>query len=984
MRFFHHPSVRRFTFVTMVSASLLSLLALLFYAVLWFHEPSASHNQSRQLQALAQTLERQLTTSVHTAQRNYLRTTAANTLASLRAIDLQAKTGALSQDEARWLARTFISSAPSPPNTYSFAYDERQIIRAHPIEEMLGSTLDQRLVDMHGQHAQKSVYTFTDRHDEADSGIPVAMLGYSTVFSPWQWHLVTAIPLDNATAFISLQDIRSMIEQSPLYQDYQVVVFFKDGTIWTADPDASADNPATMEEYSALTKTLWARKNGLHTYKWIDAQNSTPLTRNIAYREIHALNLIVAVSAEHMPSALTFIVNQNGLPAAVLLTLLTIGLIGFLASRLLSRPIVQLSRELATCAAETHPSSIPGWSPREIQRAGHHFNTVVEQLLHTQQQLNEEQRTSETVYEQLRSEIVTRKETHQKLLAEISTRKSAENYLQLFKNIFDHAIEGIIITDNQARILTVNQSFTDITGYLPDEVIGKNPSILSSGQQSENFYRKMWQSLEEKGSWFGEIVNRKKDGTICPEWLSISQLKDSNNRITHYFAFFHDITELKEKEKQISFMAYRDALTLLPNRAALEARLAKAISKAKREGSVLAVLFIDLDNFKNINDTLGHDKGDEVLIQVAERINQTIRNEDTLSRLGGDEFILLSESIENESGIFHLASRILACLKEPFTIGFSELFINASIGIATYPNDGKNTNELIKNADMAMYRAKNEGKNKFVLFTQEMHENFLTHVRIENSIRTGLLKREFIIYYQPKIEISTQKVTSFEALIRWNKNGLIIGPDKFIPVAEESGLIDKMSLYVLEEVCTFLNKLQAKHLRILPVSVNMAPRTFNNLEIVETIDDILDKHNIDHKYIEFEITETTAMQDIQHTLSTMHRFRQRGINFSIDDFGTGYSSLSYLSEMPVSTLKIDKRFVNAEDNHSRSIVSTITAMSRQMQLKVVAEGVETAEQLEWLRTLGCNEAQGYYFARPMPEQETVPFFDQAALPLMER
>ncbi len=422
-------------------------------------------------------------------------------------------------------------------------------------------------------------------------------------------------------------------------------------------------------------------------------------------------------------------------------------------------------------------------------------------------------------------------------------------------------------------------------------------------------------------------------------------------------------------------MAYRDALTKLPNRAALEARLTKAISKAKREAGTLAVLFIDLDNFKNINDTLGHDKGDQVLIQVSKRINQAIREEDTLSRLGGDEFILLSESIENESGIFHLAGRILACLQEPFIIGFSELFINASIGIATYPNDGRNTNELIKNADMAMYRAKNEGKNKFVLFTQEMHENFLTHVRIENSIRTGLQKKEFIIYYQPKIDIPSERLTSFEALIRWNKNGLIIGPDKFIPIAEESGLIDKMSLYVLEEVCAFLNKLHTQGTSLLPVSVNMAPRTFNNLEIVEVIDQILHKYRIDHKYIEFEITETTAMQDIDHTLKTMNRFRQRGISFSIDDFGTGYSSLSYLNEMPVSTLKIDKRFISADDNHSRSIVSTIIAMSKQMQLKVIAEGVETVEQLDWLRTLNCNEAQGYYFAKPMPESDAVQFIE---------
>ena len=264
-----------------------------------------------------------------------------------------------------------------------------------------------------------------------------------------------------------------------------------------------------------------------------------------------------------------------------------------------------------------------------------------------------------------------------------------------------------------------------------------------------------------------------------------------------------------------------------------------------------------------------------------------------------------------------------------------------------------------------------KGKNKFVMFTQEMNEKLLNHIRIENSIRTGLKLREFSVFYQPKIDVESEQPTSFEALIRWQKNDTIIGPDQFISIAEESGLIDEMSLYVLDEVCIFLSKLQGQNVQVLPISVNMSPRTFNNLHIVETIDAILGLHHIDHHLIEFEITETTAMKDVQHTLATMQRFRQRGIRFSIDDFGTGYSSLSYLSEMPVSTLKIDKRFISAGDANSRSIASTITAMSKQMRLKVVAEGVETRNQLQWVRGIGCDEVQGFYFSRPMPEQDTL-------------
>ncbi|MGE4560877.1 MAG: putative bifunctional diguanylate cyclase/phosphodiesterase, partial [Desulfobulbus sp.] len=599
------------------------------------------------------------------------------------------------------------------------------------------------------------------------------------------------------------------------------------------------------------------------------------------------------------------------------------------------------------------------------------FRRTLTALNDQQRMLAEEQAANEAIQQQLHQEIGIRREAEHKLQAENTTRKSAEKYLLLFKNIFDSAIEGIYITDPEGRILTTNTSFSHITGYPASEIIGRHPVLLASTPQVKNSFTAMWQDLPRTGSWSGEIWNRKKDGSVCPQWLSVSVIRNEEQEITHYFAFFHDITELKRKEKQISILAYSDALTKLPNRAALEHRLTKAIARASRERRPLAVFFIDLDNFKNINDSMGHDKGDQVLIEVAERLSATIRSEDTLSRLGGDEFILLSESITNENAVYNLANRILASLKKPISLHPNTVYVNASIGIALYPDDGRTCQELIKNADTAMYKAKSEGKNKFVMFTQEMHEKLLKRIRIENAIRTSLKQREFTVFYQPKIDLANERPSSFEALVRWQKNDTIITPDQFIPIAEESGLIDEMGLYVLNEVCIFLTKMQEHRLPLLPISVNMSPRTFNQKNIVETVDDILGAHRINHRLIEFEITETTAMKDVQHSLDTMHRFRERGIRFSIDDFGTGYSSLSYLSEMPVSTLKIDKRFINAGDPNSRGIVATITAMSKQMQLNVVAEGVETREQLHWLRRIGCNEVQGYYFSRPMPEGDTL-------------
>jgi diguanylate cyclase (GGDEF)-like protein/PAS domain S-box-containing protein len=358
-------------------------------------------------------------------------------------------------------------------------------------------------------------------------------------------------------------------------------------------------------------------------------------------------------------------------------------------------------------------------------------------LQNQQRMLAEEQETNTLIQQQLHQEIATRREAEQKLQAENATRKSAEQYLLLFKNIFDNAIEGIYITDPEGRILTINHSFSRITGYPAAEIIGTNPGMLGSNHQVQASFVAMWSDLPRTGSWSGEIWNRKKDGSIYPQWLSVSVIKNDRQEITHYFAFFHDITELKRKEKQISILAYSDALTKLPNRAALEHRLTKAIARANREHRLLAVFFIDLDNFKNINDSLGHDKGDQVLIEVAERLSATIRNEDTLSRLGGDEFILLSESIDNENSVYNLANRILASLVQPILLPPNTIYVNASIGIALFPDDGRTSQELIKNADMAMYKAKSEGKNKFVMFTREMNEKLLNRIRVENRTQTA-------------------------------------------------------------------------------------------------------------------------------------------------------------------------------------------------------------------------------------------------------
>ncbi len=913
-----------------------------------------------------------------------LQTVADSNLAQLARFHHRAQTGALSLEEAKRLALEFLATQTVGRNGYLLSYNSQGVIQGHPDKALINTLVNPGLLDRLQQLKPLEEGEYPG-HLPGNPRQEQSLTLFKAVFAPWDWTIALICSASDRQQTLPLAALAQSMAEQRFAGGLRPFLLDRDGRFL---PAAVLDRPGMTVDrgnLELLAATLRQQADGTLSDPLPLAAGTEADTLFIVQRPAGS-DLIVGVhglrSVLFQPLTSFRLWFALGLAA---LFLAALAVAAWLGSRH-NRPLAGLARQMALADQQTGEVGIDP-NHRELSLMATAFNRQLAESRRLASQLAAARGETQQLELQLGRESITQKEIRQKLQTEIATRTSAEQYLLLFKGIFDNAIEGIYITDPQARILTVNHSFSRITGYQPSEVIGRPPSVLSSGRQDSRFYRRMWRDLREKGFWSGEIWNQNKDGTVCPQWLSISVIKNDRQETTHYFAFFHDISELKRKEKQISIMAYSDALTRLPNRTALEFRLTKAIARATRDRQTLAVFFIDLDNFKNVNDSLGHDTGDRVLVEVANRLSQTIRSEDTLSRLGGDEFILLSEHIDNENSVYVLANRILAALQQPIELPPHTIYINASVGVAVFPDDGRTAQELIKNADMAMYKAKSEGKNTFVMFTKEMNDKLLNRIRIENSIRTGLKNREFSVFYQPKIELAGEQPTSFEALIRWRKNGTIIGPDHFIPIAEESGLIDEMSLYVLDEVCLFFGQMLAHNLPLLPVSVNISPRTFNNLQIVETIDTILAGHRIDHHLLEFEITETTAMKDVRHTLATMQRFRQRGIRFSIDDFGTGYSSLSYLSEMPVSTLKIDKRFIGADDANSRSIVSTITAMSKQMRLKVVAEGVETDDQLRWLRHIGCDEVQGFYFSQPMPGPEALLYLQaeiaaagQAAMP----
>lgn len=563
-------------------------------------------------------------------------------------------------------------------------------------------------------------------------------------------------------------------------------------------------------------------------------------------------------------------------------------------------------------------------------------------------------------------------EAIEKLAKEIKEKKNAQWQLSLASEIFKHSVEGIIITDEAGVILDVNNAFTTITGYSRQEALGLKPSLLKSDKHDSDYYDEMWQSLIKNDFWEGDIWNRRKSGEIYPERLSISSVRNETDDVSNYVAVFHDISDAKASEEKIRFQAHHDILTRLPNRALLQDRIEKAIESAKRRDYIIAILFIDLDNFKNINDSLGHLTGDLLLQSVAERLLLLFRKEDTVARLGGDEFIIMIENLTEFQRIANFAQKIIDDFANPFVIGDHELFITPSIGISCYPFNGENAESLIKNSDTAMYSAKSNGKNNFTLFTREMNMQVTKRLSLENKLRKAIEQKEFEVYFQPKVEIASNQIYGFEALVRWKQeDGSIISPMDFIPLAEETGLIIPMGELIVEQACEFTRRINEGGFPELTTSINLSPNQFYQEKLAEKVFSIIRKTLVNPCNIELEITESTVMTDVERTTRILEELKKFGIGLSIDDFGTGYSSLSYLKHFPIDVLKIDKSFIShlPGDQSDEKITRTIQNLANNFGLKTVAEGVETAEQLEFLRTIGCYAFQGYYCSPPKPMKD---------------
>ncbi len=554
---------------------------------------------------------------------------------------------------------------------------------------------------------------------------------------------------------------------------------------------------------------------------------------------------------------------------------------------------------------------------------------------------------------------------------DITARKYVEDRLRLTSKVFDNSLESVIITNADREIVEVNNAFCKMNGYTRDEVLGKNPRFLKSDEQSSQFYADMWGAIDTYGYWTGEICNKRKTGEKYIEWISISAVRDEKGLLCYYVGIATDITVYKLHQKQLEHIAHFDVLTDVPNRVLLGDRLKQATSQARREQKMLAVCYLDLDGFKPINDTLGHEAGDQVLVLIAKRIQQTIRVSDTVARMGGDEFVVLLMGMDKIEECLQSINRLLESIAKPIQIQNQHFSVTASIGVTLFPNDDADQDTLLRPADQAMYIAKQLGKNRYSLYDPDQEQKVKSRLEILLRIQEAIKQAEFVLYYQPKIELETLRPFGVEALIRWQhpKKGLL-APGEFMHLIEGADLEIEIGEFVIRESLRQVNSWHANGLNV-EMSINIAAKHLQSWDFVKKLQDALKVYpDLPRDVLQIEVLETAALEDISRVQNIIEACKSIGVSFALDDFGTGYSTLSYLRSLPADTLKIDQTFVRdmLNDSGDLAIVQGIIALAKTFKRKTVAEGVETSEHIEALKLLGCEHGQGYGIAKPMPAE----------------
>ncbi len=562
------------------------------------------------------------------------------------------------------------------------------------------------------------------------------------------------------------------------------------------------------------------------------------------------------------------------------------------------------------------------------------------------------------------------------IVEDLTVEKAEREELLLARKVFEVNSEAIMVTDQNNRIVRVNAAFEAITGYREDEVLGKDPRMLGSGRHDREFFSALWRGILERGHWEGEIWDRRKDGSEYPKWVHIDTIRDPDGNISHHVAVFSDITERKASEERIRYLAQHDALTGLPNRFTLAVHLEHAVARAERSGEKIGLMFIDLDNFKGINDSLGHHVGDLLLCEVARRITGLVRKSDIVARIGGDEFVVVLEGGYLPADASVVGQKIIDCLAEPCVMDGHDLRTSPSIGIGIYPEDGGNIEILMKNADTAMYHAKSAGRNNFQFYAEHMNQTAAIRLKLEAKLRNALQNGEFLLHYQPQVDLESGRANGLEALIRWQNADLgMVSPASFIPLAEEIGLIVPIGEWVLRTACQDARNWLEAGIEFGRVSVNISPQQFRQRNFPQRVEAILAETGLPPAVLELEITESTVMETAETAIAMLNRLKELGLALAVDDFGTGYSSLAYLKRFPIDRLKIDRSFVMdiETDTTDAAIASAVIALAHSLGLSVVAEGVETEGQAAFLRRQQCDSVQGFFFCRPVAADAAADF-----------
>ncbi len=944
-RFLSRLSIRPRLIVT-ISALTIFALFLCGSTIYQLVHKTVRENIEKELTNTTRAMVSMVQATINASVRNHLKAIADKDLEIVNIIYQEYLSGKISEKEARERATKLLMGQKIGSTGYVYCLNSTGSVVVHPEKKLIGSDVTD-FAFVRQQVADKEGFIEYEWANPGEKEQREKVL-YMTYFEPWDWIISVSSYRSEFATLIDADDFRDKISTITLGKSGYVFIIGKDEEVlvhpWIHG--TISDFQGTLG--SKFLRDIYEKKRGIIHYKWKDRSGDTLREKLAIFEHLPSMDWIIASSVytDEIYAPLNRIIYFV-LFAVVLSLLLAIPL-GAYVSNSITNPVNDLVNLFSKAAAGKWDTRAQNTSQDEIGILSRRFNKFMDDLQGIQCNLN----------------------------TEVAIRQKAEYQRRLFEEVFNNAMEGITITDIEGKILKANPAFTDITGYDVQDVIGKNPNILKSEKHDKAFYTAMWNEIRETGHWSGEIWNRRKNGESYPELLSISAIKDTEGETTHYVAVFHDITEMKSKEEQIRYQAHHDALTGLPNRGLLTDRIKMAISRAKRLDTRLALFYLDLDNFKTVNDSLGHAIGDKILLKATERISDIFRSQDTISRLGGDEFVILVENVKDEMHLINIIEKLFAGFAAPFIIDGTELHITTSLGITIFPDDGEDAGTLIKNADMAMYQAKAEGRNGYHMYRQEMHDRAQRRLTVENALRHGVNAREFAVYYQPKINLDTGMVYGLEALVRWPRpDGSVISPAEFIPLAEETGLIVDIGKIVLETACKDIQTLTAHSEQPLVVSINLSGRQLKHPDILDDIRAITTSSSPIPLKLEFEITESTLMDDVDGTVEILQEISNMGFSLSIDDFGTGYSSLAYLKSFPINTLKIDRSFITeiTVNDEDASIVRTIIDMSRNLSLDVVAEGVEYPEQSRMLKELGCSRIQGFLYGKPMPLLELITF-----------